>query len=338
MLTFARNRATNVLPLLLGLFYKISGCSARVIQLLSNIGLSVSETTVEWLKERISDDPISLANNAIKSGQLYYIVFDNINIYLRKFQQRLTNLNSMIHATNAAVILIDEEDINPDAATDLDAFLALRGGRSKAQFEDILPTQEDSDHLDAAFQGLIGRMIIRYCPGADKWENRKEMLKEMEDLIPQDRPLPPRKTSAFPWGVYDVNEGSKRGLALVLEKMRQRSTLTVSQWVSKLRIFCGDWLTSANFRGARRDRSDDHNSMERLEYGFPLSTLWHYALQATHMIMRTHFGHSVVEDPTCLRAHKDLLHRTWDANKPNYAASKALIRHSLIARLLNIIM
>ncbi|KAF9025500.1 hypothetical protein BDZ89DRAFT_1135406 [Hymenopellis radicata] len=62
--------------------------------------------------------------------------------------------------------------------------------------------------------------------------------------------------------------------------------------------------------------------MERLEYGFPLSTLWHYALQATHMVMRTHYGHSPVQDPTCLQAHKDWLNRTWDASKPNYAASK----------------
>ncbi|KAF9025520.1 hypothetical protein BDZ89DRAFT_1040554 [Hymenopellis radicata] len=77
--------------------------------------------------------------------------------------------------------------------------------------------------------------------------------------------------------------------------------------------------------------------MERLEYGFPLSTLWHYALQATHMVMRTHYGHSPVQDPTCLQAHKDWLNRTWDASKPNYAASKSPIRHSLIARILYII-
>ena len=65
--------------------------------------------------------------------------------------------------------------------------------------------------------------------------------------------------------------------------------------------------------------------------------LWHFALQGTHMIMRTHLGNNV-SDPTSLSAHKGLLGRVWDPNKPNYAAAKSLIRHSLIARLLHIVM
>ncbi|KAJ7844776.1 hypothetical protein B0H14DRAFT_2585077 [Mycena olivaceomarginata] len=40
MLAFVRNRATNVLPLLLGLFFKISGTSSQVVQMLSNTGIS----------------------------------------------------------------------------------------------------------------------------------------------------------------------------------------------------------------------------------------------------------------------------------------------------------
>lgn len=55
------------------------------------------------------------------------------------------------------------------------------------------------------------------------------------------------------------------------------------------------------------------------------------------MLIQTHYGHAVL-DPTSLAAHKGLLGRTWDVNKPNYAAAKALVRHSLIARLLHVVM
>jgi hypothetical protein len=55
------------------------------------------------------------------------------------------------------------------------------------------------------------------------------------------------------------------------------------------------------------------------------------------MLMRTHYGHAV-EDPASLAAHKGLLNRKWDVNKPNYAAAKSLIRHSLIARILHCVM
>ncbi|KAF7972318.1 hypothetical protein HWV62_18506 [Athelia sp. TMB] len=333
MLAFVRNRATNILPLILGLFFKISGTSARVMTMLSNAGICVSGMTVERLKARISEDAIDLAVELIKSGGLFYVIFDNINIFIRKSQQRITNRNDMIHATNAAIISIGDDT----TAEDLGAKHALRGKRAQATFEDVMPTREDEVHMKAEFLGIIADMIVRYAPDANKWEGRKQMLEEIAKSIPQDRPLPVEKTDARPFGVFDVDEGSKKGLVKVLESIQERSTLSQEEWSTKVRIVVGDWLTSNNLRAARRDRNDDVNEMERLSYPEENSALWHNALQASHNIMRTHYGHAL-EDPTSLAAHKGLLHRTWDVLKPNYAASKALIRHSLIARLLHCVM
>jgi len=160
MLAFARNQSTNILPLLMGLFYKIEGTSSRVISTLSNMGLCVSGKTVERLKERVSKDAVSLAVELISSGQLFCTVFDNINLYLRKFQQRITNQNSMIHATNCAVIAIDEEDKEVTEAEDLKAKLDLRGSRVNATFEDIVPDKSDDEHLAKAFPTLIADMLV----------------------------------------------------------------------------------------------------------------------------------------------------------------------------------
>jgi len=133
------------------------------------------------------------------------------------------------------------------------------------------------------------------------------------------------------------NEGSKKGIVKVMEAICECSTLDEHEWSAKVRIVLGDWLTSNNLRGARRDRADDVDAMERVEYVEELSSLWHYSLQNTHCIVRTHLGHAV-QDPTSFSAHKGLLGRVWDETKPNYAAAKSLIRHSLIARLLHITM
>ena len=337
MLTFARNQSTNVLPLLMGLFCKIEGTSSRVVSTLSNMGLCVSGKSVERLKERISKDAVSLAIELISSGRLFCTVFDNINLYLRKFQQRITNQNSMIHATNCAIIAIDEENLDAKEAEDLKAKLDLRGKRVNATFEDITPDKSDDEHIGKAFTGLIAEIIIRYSPGSKKWKDRSGMLNAIQNSMPQDRPLPPQKTDARPFGVFDVNEGSKKGIVKVLEAIQDRSTLTWEKWSQNMRIILGDWLTSSNLRAARRDRADDINAMERLEYVEELSNLFHFALQATHMLMRTHYGQAVL-DPTSLAAHKGLLARTWDVNKPNYAAAKALVQHSLIARILHVVM
>ncbi|KAH9922988.1 uncharacterized protein B0H18DRAFT_935100 [Fomitopsis serialis] len=334
MLAFVRNRATNVLALPLGLFFGISGTSSRVLNMLSNIGLSVSITTIEDMKVQMSKDAIRLAIAVLTSSAIFYIIFDNINLYLRKFQERITNRHSMIHATNAAVVLLpglDEEALN------LKAKLALRGQRAKARLSDIRPTHADDEHMEKAFISLIGEMLIRYTPGSQNWEGRGQMLEAFADAMPRDRPLAPEVTDFRPFGVFDVNEGSKKGVIEVLKDMQERSTLTEEEWASKTKIMQGDWLTARNLRVARRERVDDVDSMERLEYVEETSALWHFALQATHMLMRVHFGNSTL-DRSSLATHKGLLHRTWDASKPNYAAAKALIRHSLIARLLHCVM
>ncbi|KAJ7447287.1 hypothetical protein B0H11DRAFT_1878746 [Mycena galericulata] len=335
MLAFVRNRATNILPLILGLFFKISGTSSRVVLMLSNAGVCVSSRTVERLKARITDDAIRLAVELITSGQVFFTIFDNINIFLRKSQQRLSNTNDMINATNCAVVGI--EGVEPFTKADLAEQLALRGQRAKATPSDILPTKEDDKIVGKSFVALIAEMIVAFTPGNSRWKDRKDIAAAVADMMPKDRPLPPTAADARPFGVFDVNEGSKKGVVKFLGAAQERSTLSQKLWSSISRIFVGDWLSSNNLRAARRDRTDDINAMERLEYVQELSAPFHFALQASHMLMRTHYGHAV-EDPASLAAHKGLLNRKWDVNKPNYAAAKSLIRHSLIARILHCVM
>jgi len=63
--------------------------------------------------------------------------------------------------------------------------------------------------------------------------------------------------------------------------------------------------------------------MERLGYPEENSAIWHHALQASHCLMRTHYGHAV-EDPTSLAALKGLLHQTWDVNNQTMQLQKLL--------------
>ncbi|KAJ6614366.1 hypothetical protein B0H10DRAFT_1950737 [Mycena sp. CBHHK59/15] len=334
MLAFVHNRATNLLPLLLCLFFKICSASTRVIRMLSNVGVCVSRRTAEQLKECISEDTIRLGVALARSRKMFMTIFDNINIFLRKSQQRLTNRNSMIHATNFALFAL--EGIDP-AAQDLKPKLDMCGEHKKATVEDILPTNDDDAHLEQSFIALIAEMIVLYCPGSRDWKDHKEMLEEIKKMMPKDRPLDPKKTDARPFGVFDINEGSKKGVIDVVDAIRERSTLSKAEWASKMRIIQGDWLTANNFWNRRRIRKDHINAYERMEYGDDLSALFHHALQASHMLMKVHYGHAV-HDSMSLAANEGMLNHTWDVNKPNYAASKSLILHSSIARILHCVM
>lgn len=203
--------------------------------------------------------------------------------------------------------------------------------------QDLLPTASDDEHISRAFPVLIVEMIVRYTPGSSEWPERAKMLSEIQKNMPSDRPLKAQKTDARPLGVFDVNEGSKKGLVQVLDAICERLAMTWEMWAGKVRVILGDWLTSSNLRAARRDRVNDVNSMERMDYAEEHSCLWRYALQSTHLLMRVHYGNATT-DPSSLAALKGLLRRVWDVKKPNYAAAKSLIRHSLIARILHIVM
>jgi len=337
MLIFVRNSRTNLLPLILGLFFRIGGTGSRVMNMLSNVGMSVSNLTVERLKEVISKDAVASAVQLMLGGGVFSSIFDNINIFVRKHQQRLTNRNEMLNVTNAAILRLDDIDFDHDEAKNLKARLDLRGKRSEATANDLKPTVEDASHMEASFTQAILEIIVRYTPGAQSWEHRKEYLEEVRNMMPRDRPLPPKKSDARPFGVFDVNEGSKKGVVKVVRGIQERSTMTQEQWEQENRIVGGDWLTASNIRAAKKDRIDDISVMERVENVAEWSQPFHFALQISHGITRAHYGNPA-NDPTSLSAHKGLLGRTWDANKPNYAPAKALLRHSLIARILHIVM
>ncbi|KAJ7907746.1 hypothetical protein B0H13DRAFT_1879289 [Mycena leptocephala] len=183
IMAFTRNTGTNVFPMILGLFLEIGGTSSRILNTLSNAGAC----------KILSEDAVAHAVNLVQGSNLFYIIFDNINIFLRKSQQRLFNKNTMIHATNAAVISLPDAD---PLAEDLEAKQKRRGKRAAATGTDIIPTDDDEAKMFSSFVGLVMTLILAYCPGSKEWEGRDAILKAVEDMIASDRPLPPKSTEA----------------------------------------------------------------------------------------------------------------------------------------------
>lgn len=339
ILLFVRNRATNYLPVILGVFLKIGGASSRVISVFSKLGVCVTDKTVESVKLQLSQDAVQVAVDYIVSGKLFYIIFDNINLYLRKYEQTLENKNRMIHATNAAIIPIKLGDAKLEAeASDLKSWLGTKGGRSETDPSVISLTKEDGMRMNSAFKALIVQFIVAYTPGSKLWERYSDFRARAAALMPRIRPLPDEKTETFPFGVFDVNEGSRKGVTDMMTLLQERSKLSPDKFSAKARIVQDDWLTVNNLRLSQDLRVDDVDSMERIEYAIPLGALWHTGYNTVKNIVKTHKGEDVLVDPASLGCHKKVLDRKWDMNSPDYAAAKSLIRTSLIARILDIVM
>ncbi|KAJ7679937.1 hypothetical protein B0H17DRAFT_1206224 [Mycena rosella] len=67
-----------------------------------------------------------------------------------------TNRNSIIHATNVALIAINVVD---PVAEDLAAKLSMGSHHAAATVEDIMPTNEDDLHMELSFRALIAELI-----------------------------------------------------------------------------------------------------------------------------------------------------------------------------------
>lgn len=90
----------------------------------------------------------------------------------------------MIHATNCAIIVIDEEGIDIPRAENLEVKLKLHGKRANATYQDLHPTASDNKHITEAFTSLITEMIVCYTPGSNAWMERGEMLSEIQKSMP----------------------------------------------------------------------------------------------------------------------------------------------------------
>ncbi|KAJ7063912.1 hypothetical protein C8F01DRAFT_1250181 [Mycena amicta] len=170
MLAFTRNRATNVLPLILGLFFQISGTSSRVVTMLSNTGICVSNSAVEHLKMRITEDAMQLAVALITSGQVFFTIFDNINVFLRKFQHRISNTNDMINATTSP-------------SWPLTVLIHLR--RRQIWRSNWLSVEV-----------VCASASVVFTPGNGGWKNRGDIAEVVAAMMPEDRPLPLDKSDA----------------------------------------------------------------------------------------------------------------------------------------------
>jgi hypothetical protein len=216
--------------------------------MLSNAGVCVSFNTIEWLKTRISDDAIAHAVALITSGNPCFLIFDNINLYLRKSQQRIHNQNSMLNVTNAAVIGLSNVEPGFD---NLKSKFDLRGKQINAMVTDILPTQDDDKFMMASFMATIAQLLTSYTPGNENWKDRNKIAEAVMGMMQEDRPLPPEKTDARPFGVFNVDEGTKKGIIKMFKAMQEWSMLSEELWAGINWINQGDWLTSNNTRAAQ---------------------------------------------------------------------------------------
>ncbi|KAF9915470.1 hypothetical protein FBU30_001945, partial [Linnemannia zychae] len=108
MLLFMTSQKCNAFQTVMGVFLHCTGCPTRVLDVLSSIGLSVSDYQVRKVLGNMTKDALEQVRKAVLCND-WFLVYDNINIAMKHQHQRINKLDTFENGTAATVILIPNE-------------------------------------------------------------------------------------------------------------------------------------------------------------------------------------------------------------------------------------
>ncbi|KAF9899125.1 hypothetical protein EC991_009576 [Linnemannia zychae] len=108
MLLFMTSQKCNAFQTVMGVFLHCTGCPTRVLDVLSSLGLSVSDDQVRKALANMTTDAMDQVRKAVLEND-WFIVYDNINIAMKHQHQRVNKLDTFENRTAATVILIHAE-------------------------------------------------------------------------------------------------------------------------------------------------------------------------------------------------------------------------------------
>lgn len=296
--------------------------------------------TVQRCLEQLTADGCKRALDFILSGRLWGLVYDNLNLTKRQASQRLDTGVQQHNITTSAIFSLPTSFTSDkySPALEFTSDARDRSKRKEITLASLMPTSEQQQQLVKLFRHYVRTFLVDYVPGdLRRKRHRKHLMKQIKSNKFKLRVLDHEKTVFFPLPAVDQEEASVLGTAKVLNKIFVDTLkFTPVTACEQTRFVVGDWLTIRNLRLLRGERPDEFDRFERMDWIQEASMPFHFQLNEMWAICRTHIGHSEDNDPASLEAHRKILRRyKLDGKKPDYNQAKQLVRHSLIARVLD---
>ncbi|ORZ06532.1 hypothetical protein BCR41DRAFT_296188, partial [Lobosporangium transversale] len=301
MLVKLRSQKSNYLQMMMGLHLHASGCPKRVINLLAASGMSVSHMTICTALKSLTANSLEEVRFQVKKRH-FFLVYDNINIANRKYDQRSNNLDSFDNGTTSTIVL--GEDIDPD------------------QDVTVPPTistflLEQLDVIQFHLIDVLQRHFVTYGTPIS---------------IPSVEPLEVQETKTCPLRSLEIDQATISGNIEVLEKTMRDVLQLPEEWFNDYTkiIVAGDQLTISRIISLQELRAADTTSFSRMQWALPLIQLFHLQMVLCGTILRTHYGS--FSSPGSLGFIISMLERKrLGMDTSNFHAADELIRHTFDA-------
>ena len=103
MIMHCQSQQHNYFQRIMGIFFHASSCSKDVINTLAKAHICVSYDSTLTAVGSLVEDAISIVREAVLNNN-WYIIYDNINLYMAVTDQRVDNADTQINGTIATIV------------------------------------------------------------------------------------------------------------------------------------------------------------------------------------------------------------------------------------------
>ncbi|KAF9976059.1 hypothetical protein BGZ75_000347 [Mortierella antarctica] len=315
MLVHRTSHQSNYLQMMMGLYFASVKCPKRVVTTLSAAHFCVCHQTSQNALKALSEHNVRKAQQAVLKLP-WSLLYDNINMGNRKYDQRVHNTDTFENGTTATIVIQNCAMSGPAQAPPKQLLI-----------RDFMPDEDNRAHFRKVFNFHLFDALQRHSATYER----------CSISLPPLEPLPIAKTKTYPLPAMKIDQSSNEGnLDVLMKVVKDFLKLPEGSFDSGKRvIISGDQLTTARITSLQEVRMSDITPFSRLEWAVPVTQLFHLEMLLCSTILRTHYGS--ISAPGSLAFNIALLDRKRvGLDSADYHAADGLLRHTFEAMVLRL--
>ncbi|KZT39580.1 hypothetical protein SISSUDRAFT_1061057 [Sistotremastrum suecicum HHB10207 ss-3] len=299
------------------LYLKGSGLSARALESLSRMGLTMSHSWTCKAFGTLSSHAMEKLQTAIQD-RLFILIHDNVNLPVRTFSQRVTKNDLFISGTAGTVLVFPKTVKLPDNIYPEYQKTRREGEKKPFAYLPVMLRDESAlDSMDRRDRHAILRVILN-SKFAGSYDSRALLAELIDWQSPSRLPFDGTdraeqhmlRTAEIEEASYEGNVRVKQEWLKQLRKLTDEGRLELG--TKTLVPWIGDQLTAARLRGLSHFRHDDDTAFERLDWMVVLFGWFHLLMALGNSIYDQFYG---TARGTGLKRAIEVLNRKWMSSK-----------------------
>ncbi|KAF9016871.1 hypothetical protein BGZ52_005527, partial [Haplosporangium bisporale] len=274
MIMHCQSQRHNYFQRIMGIFFHASGCSKDIINTLAKAHICVSYDSTLAAISALTEDAIGIVREAVLKNN-WYIIYDNINLFMTVTDQRVDNADTQINGATATIVPgkdlgIADKPYNPQAALTLD---------------DFLPDDQAVKDATIAFRFYLVDVLQRH---------HSTYKRISMPPIREIRSLPLEQSITYPIPAMEIDQSSVEGNLEILKFIIACTLVLPATYFDngKRIIVGGDQLSVSRVETVKRCVDDDVTAFDRMEWALPALQLFHLQMNLCSLMVKTYFGES----------------------------------------------